>query len=81
MMQEEISETAQKFGITPEQAAEILSDAKEKLFEVRKKRPKPHLDTKMLTAWNGVYFLISKRKKKEKKTIYFVQYGNNHVYP
>ncbi|KAG1681219.1 SWI/SNF complex subunit SMARCC2 [Nymphon striatum] len=31
-----------------------LEKAKNVLFEHRKTRPKPHLDTKMLTSWNGL---------------------------
>ena len=32
---------------------EQLARAREILFEERKNRPPPHLDTKMITAWNG----------------------------
>jgi uncharacterized protein len=31
-----------------------LEGAKRTLFEVRAKRPRPHLDTKVLTSWNGL---------------------------
>jgi uncharacterized protein YyaL (SSP411 family) len=30
-----------------------LAEARQKLFAVRRKRPRPFLDTKVLTAWNG----------------------------
>ncbi len=38
-------------GIRPKRA---LEDDKATLFEVRAKRPRPHLDNKILTAWNGL---------------------------
>ena len=31
-----------------------LADARKKLFDVRAKRPRPHLDDKIITAWNGM---------------------------
>ncbi|MBV8815597.1 MAG: thioredoxin domain-containing protein [Verrucomicrobia bacterium] len=33
---------------------QLLASAKRKLFEVRGKRPRPHLDDKIVTAWNGI---------------------------
>ena len=32
----------------------ILPESKKKLFEIREKRPRPHLDDKILTDWNGL---------------------------
>jgi hypothetical protein len=31
-----------------------LQEAREKLFQVRAKRPRPHLDDKVITSWNGL---------------------------
>jgi uncharacterized protein YyaL (SSP411 family) len=31
-----------------------LREARKKLFALREKRPRPHLDDKMITAWNGM---------------------------
>ncbi len=49
-----LDETAQKFGKTPEEIKQILNESKHKLFEVRKFRPRPHLDDKVLVDWNGL---------------------------
>lgn len=32
----------------------VLDDAKQKLIKVRELRPRPHLDDKIVTAWNGM---------------------------
>lgn len=46
--------TAAHFGITVEKVNELMTSAKTRLAEVRKLRPRPHLDTKMLASWNGL---------------------------
>jgi uncharacterized protein YyaL (SSP411 family) len=48
-----IEDTAGRFNIPVESCRQLLSVAKEKLFEVRSKRPRPHLDDKIITSWNG----------------------------
>jgi uncharacterized protein YyaL (SSP411 family) len=47
-------ETASRFGKKVEDVAAILDLAKEKLFDERRRRPRPHLDDKMLLSWNGL---------------------------
>ncbi len=49
-----LDETAQKFGKTPEEINQILYQSKGKLFDIRKFRPRPHLDDKVLVDWNGL---------------------------
>ncbi len=49
-----IEETARTFGKSPEETGTILVDARQRLFAVRSKRPRPHLDDKAITAWNGL---------------------------
>uniref|UniRef100_A0A3Q3W3A1 Spermatogenesis-associated protein 20-like TRX domain-containing protein n=1 Tax=Mola mola TaxID=94237 RepID=A0A3Q3W3A1_MOLML len=46
--------TAAHFGISVEKVTELLASARAKMAEVRKSRPRPHLDTKMLASWNGL---------------------------
>lgn len=45
--------TAARFGLDVEAIRTLLNTGLEKLFQARKHRPKPHLDSKMLAAWNG----------------------------
>jgi hypothetical protein len=47
-------ELANRFNLTPEEAALTLKAAKERLFSVREGRIKPHRDEKVITAWNGL---------------------------
>jgi uncharacterized protein YyaL (SSP411 family) len=47
-------ETAKKFDKSPDEIQVILADARQKLFAVRAQRPQPHLDDKVITAWNGL---------------------------
>jgi uncharacterized protein len=49
-----LAETAQKFGKTDAQASQILNDAKQRLFTQRALRPRPPVDTKIITSWNGL---------------------------
>ncbi|XP_028989271.1 spermatogenesis-associated protein 20 isoform X2 [Betta splendens] len=46
--------TAARFGLDVEKVNELLASARAKMAEVRKSRPCPHLDTKMLASWNGL---------------------------
>jgi uncharacterized protein len=49
-----IAETAKHFNKTEEQIAKSLAQSREKLFSIRSKRPRPHLDDKIIAAWNGL---------------------------
>uniref|UniRef100_A0A8C8HQV2 Spermatogenesis-associated protein 20-like TRX domain-containing protein n=1 Tax=Oncorhynchus tshawytscha TaxID=74940 RepID=A0A8C8HQV2_ONCTS len=46
--------TAARFGLSVAKVSELLASARAKMAEVRKSRPAPHLDTKMLASWNGL---------------------------
>ena len=49
-----IAETAQQFKKTDEEVANLLAQSRAKLFSIRAKRPRPHLDDKIIAAWNGL---------------------------
>ncbi|CAM8888471.1 unnamed protein product [Rhodiola kirilowii] len=45
---------ASKFGMSLENYADILGKCRKKLFDTRATRPKPHLDDKVIVAWNAL---------------------------
>ncbi|KAJ9547631.1 hypothetical protein OSB04_020174 [Centaurea solstitialis] len=45
---------ASKFGMPLENYQEILGVSRKKLFDARLKRPRPHLDDKVIVSWNGL---------------------------
>ncbi|HUJ42814.1 MAG TPA: thioredoxin domain-containing protein [Opitutaceae bacterium] len=49
-----LAETAQRSGLAPEAAAAWLQACLIRLCEARAQRPRPHLDDKILAAWNGL---------------------------
>ncbi|MGE3955196.1 MAG: thioredoxin domain-containing protein [Vicinamibacterales bacterium] len=49
-----IGDLVSEFGRTPEQVLDALRDARLRMFEARLSRPRPRLDDKVLTAWNGL---------------------------
>ena len=48
------AETARHFGRSEAEVRDTLAMARRALFERREKRPRPHLDDKIITAWNGL---------------------------
>ena len=50
----EPAEVAEANGLTTDQLATVLIEAKRKVFEAREKRVRPGRDEKVLTAWNGL---------------------------
>ena len=49
-----IEEVAQTTGRTADDVVAALERARQLLFEARGRRPRPHLDDKVLTSWNGM---------------------------
>jgi uncharacterized protein YyaL (SSP411 family) len=47
-------EAARELGAKLEDVAAYLDLAKERLFDARQQRPRPHVDDKILMAWNGL---------------------------
>jgi uncharacterized protein YyaL (SSP411 family) len=49
-----IAETAKQFEKGEDEIRKLLAQSREKLFAIRAKRPRPHLDDKIIAAWNGL---------------------------
>jgi uncharacterized protein YyaL (SSP411 family) len=49
-----LDEVASESGRLTSDIAEVLSTARLRMFGARLQRPRPHLDDKVLTAWNGL---------------------------
>jgi len=49
-----VAETSQRFKKSEEEVTKSLVHSREILFAIRAKRPRPHLDDKIIVAWNGL---------------------------
>ena len=49
-----VADAAKFFKKSETEIETVVAEAKRKLFDVRAKRPRPHLDDKIITAWNGL---------------------------
>ncbi len=49
-----VEEIATRTGRSPQDVLQVLAVMRQRMFEARATRPKPHLDDKVLTAWNGM---------------------------
>jgi len=49
-----IAETAKHFRKNEDQVRDSLRRSREKLLSIRSQRPRPHLDDKIIAAWNGL---------------------------
>ena len=49
-----VEDIATRSSRSVEDVMQVLANARQTLFDVRAKRPRPHLDDKIITAWNGL---------------------------
>ena len=49
-----IADLAEESGRRSEEVVDILNEARLQMFQARMSRPRPHLDDKVLTSWNGL---------------------------
>jgi uncharacterized protein YyaL (SSP411 family) len=49
-----LEDLAGEFNRSPDEIADALNGARLLMFQARLQRPRPHLDDKVLTAWNGL---------------------------
>ncbi|KAJ3676181.1 hypothetical protein LUZ60_003593 [Juncus effusus] len=49
-----LAHMASKHGLSVEEYSRVLGACRKKLFDVRAKRPRPHLDDKVIVSWNGL---------------------------
>ena len=59
------SEAATNFKLKEEEVRSRLVSAEKRVFDAREKRPRPHLDDKILTAWNGLMLSAYARAHKQ----------------
>jgi uncharacterized protein YyaL (SSP411 family) len=51
---ESLPQVAERLKVAPAELQSAVAEARETLYTLRKSRPAPILDTKILTAWNGL---------------------------
>ena len=49
-----VAETAKHFKKSEDDARQSLARSRERLVSIRNRRPRPHLDDKIIAAWNGL---------------------------
>lgn len=53
-----VEETASHFKKSTAEIEKVIKNSKEKIFVARSKRPRPHLDDKILADWNGLMISV-----------------------
>ncbi len=49
-----VAETAKQFKKSEDDVRRLMTRGREQLLSIRAKRPRPHLDDKIISAWNGL---------------------------
>ncbi len=49
-----VADAARHFKKSEAEIAKVLAQSREKLFAIRTQRPRPHLDDKIISSWNGL---------------------------
>ena len=57
-VKESFEDTAVKFSLNPTEVREIVEKCRTLLYKERQKRPRPHLDDKIVAAWNGTHIIL-----------------------
>uniref|UniRef100_A0A1A9WYV4 Spermatogenesis-associated protein 20-like TRX domain-containing protein n=1 Tax=Glossina brevipalpis TaxID=37001 RepID=A0A1A9WYV4_9MUSC len=52
-----IEKTCEKFALEEQNLKRLLTLVNKMLYEKRKERPRPHLDTKIICSWNGLILI------------------------
>lgn len=73
MVYDEMGKTAKQFDLSVEETKSYLKEACAILYKARSSRPRPHLDDKIITAWNG------KLLRTALFLLYTVFFYNRHV--
>src|SRR5881275_479425 len=53
----------------------LLAQSRQKLFSIRNKRPRPHLDDKIIAAWNGLMISAFARAAQLLNDVYYLEAG------
>lgn len=79
--------TAREFDIQVDDVKEILRKSHESLYKSRQARPKPHVDTKIVTSWNGLMIsgyakagFVLKQQSYIARAIEAATFIKNHLY-
>src|SRR6185503_21055720 len=60
-----IEEVSVRTGRDVESVMQVLRRARRVLFEARNRRPRPHLDDKVIAAWNGLMIAAMSRAARQ----------------